>query len=141
MARTKEFTYDQVRDALIAAHGMRVSAAKLLGCDWGTVNNYCQEHPDLMEIVKHRRQIKADMAEVVIESNLFHENKFLAQRAAEFILKTIGRDRGYGDHVELGGVVINKVEVEIVYKEWGAEDSGNESLREESGSDDPDSGE
>lgn len=55
------------------------------------------------------RRARLDMAEDVVESHI----KGMSLKAATFELRQRGKDRGYGNRVEVGGVAGQPVEVQM----------------------------
>ena len=97
MAGRPRYTKQQVIDALQATRGLVYLAAERLGCDPDTVMNYCKRYAEV-EAAKHdARGALLDMA----EAKLFLAVQRDEAWAITFCLKTVGRSRGYGDHVAL----------------------------------------
>jgi hypothetical protein len=97
MANKAKFTTQQVIAALHATRGLVFLAAQLLHCTPETVQHYCQRHPSVEAAKQAARGTILDVAE---------EKLFLAVARGEpwavtFALRTVGRQRGYGDHVNL----------------------------------------
>lgn len=97
MACKPRYTVQQVAAALRASKGMVSLAARQLGCDAQTVQNYCQRHPTL-EVVKQESRIEIlDEAELRLWAAIRRDESW----AIAFCLKTIGRGRGYGERLDL----------------------------------------
>ena len=93
----QRYTAQQVADALKACKGMITHAATYLNCNIDTVLNYCKRY-DICEAAKRgARDEILDEAEL----RLFNAIKRDEAWAIAFCLKTIGRVRGYGDHVDV----------------------------------------
>lgn len=89
--------------ALEASHGLVGPAAKLLACSRQALYQRLQADPELEKVLRESREQILDLA----ESRLFKlvENGNLA--AVTFVLRTIGKSRGYGERIEAehgGGV-------------------------------------
>ena len=97
----KRYSYDEVVDVIQKSEGVRTTICKLLDCSQTQLRNYLEEHPELKQVMLDAREQILDLAESVIRENLTQtENPELRQKAAEFTLKTIGRNRGWaiGDY-------------------------------------------
>jgi hypothetical protein len=111
MARTKEFTVQQILSALQASGGFMSIAADKLRCAPNTVKNYIEDYypdelkPALAEI-KHQ---KLDLAEDKLMEAIGHGNV----AAIKFYLERQGRDRGYGIKAELSGPDGGPIDVEF----------------------------
>jgi len=94
--RKPDFTFDEVKEALIAARGRHSRTAKLLNCCTRTIKNYIDRYPALKELEFDFAEARADMAEDVIEKHV--ENGHLG--AAEFTAKVLRYNK---QRVELSG--------------------------------------
>jgi hypothetical protein len=108
MANKAKFTTQQVISALQQTRGLVFLAAQLLHCTPETVQHYCQRHPSVEAAKQAARGTILDVAE---------EKLFLAVARGEpwavtFALRTVGRQRGYGDHVNLA-VTIEKAAARV----------------------------
>ena len=99
MARKKEFTPEQIIEALQKANGIQAAAAVALKTSRKTIQNYIKDNPEV-----------ADAYEQVNESTIDKvENKLLEQinsgniTAIIFYLKTKAKHRGYVERQELTG--------------------------------------
>ena len=93
----KRYSYDEVVDVIQKSEGVRTTICKLLDCSQTQLRNYLEEHPELKQVMLDAREQILDLAESVIRENLTQtENPELRQRCAEFTLKSIGRNRGWG---------------------------------------------
>lgn len=72
-------------------------AAFKLGCTRQTVENYVKRYPTVAQAVKEERQKTVDVA----EGKLFDKLKTGESWAIQFILKTLGKDRGYTERQEM----------------------------------------
>jgi hypothetical protein len=97
MPGKQRYAKAQVMDALRASKGMVSVAAQRLGCDVDTVANYCKRFSDV-EAVKQESRIEIlDEAELRLWQAIRRDESW----AIAFALRTIGRDRGYGEQVAL----------------------------------------
>ena len=88
---------EDVAAALVVAHGSMADAAVLLGMGRGRLRAYVDRVPDLVDLVSQQREAFLDKVEKSV-----HERALAGEwRAQRFILTTLGRDRGYGNKLEV----------------------------------------
>lgn len=97
MAGRPRFTTQQVIAALHSTRGMVYLAAKQLKCDPDTVMNYCRRHPSVEAAKSAARGELLDVAELKLWAAIQQGEAW----AIAFALKTLGRSRGYGEHLAL----------------------------------------
>ena len=97
MARPREHTVEQMKEALTKSNGFLKPAAEMLGCDTKTIFNYMQRYPELKE---HKENVNEDLLDFV-ENQLLKQIKAENLTAIIFFLKTRGRSRGYSERVEV----------------------------------------
>lgn len=68
----------------------------LLDCTRSQWQSYLEKHPDVKEICRSSREAVVDRAEARMLQAVDSENEMLAEKAAEFVLKTLGKSRGWG---------------------------------------------
>ena len=100
MARQR-YSQRQVADAIRSTRGLVTLAARSLGCDRSTVENYCDRYPAVRKALEEARNQRLDIAEAMLFSAI---DKGELQ-AITFFLRTVGRHRGYGDRVEVDAIV------------------------------------
>jgi hypothetical protein len=93
----EKFPLSTVKKAIRESGGILAAAARRLDCTRSTVGQYIERHPELRAIVEACRDAEIDTAE---------EQLFLAVKRGEpwaiaFVLKTIGRRRGYVERQEI----------------------------------------
>ena len=93
----QRYTAAQMVAALHAAKGMVTIAAQHLGCDVDTVLNYCRRYPSVEAAKRRARDEVLDEAELRLWAAIKRDEAW----AITFCLKTIGRSRGYGEHLDL----------------------------------------
>jgi hypothetical protein len=101
MARTQRYSQAEIIDALTATRGLVTFAARRLGCDPDTVTLYCHRYPKVRAARDTGRERQLDLA----EAQLFTAIDAGEAWAIQFLLRTVGRRRGYGDHLEIEGTV------------------------------------
>ena len=87
----------QVAAMLLETKGMVSVAAKRLGCAPQIVQRYCQRFEVCQDALYTAREEMTDVAELQLFAAIMRGESW----AITFYLKTIGRDRGYGDRVDL----------------------------------------
>jgi hypothetical protein len=97
MPGKQRFSARQVADALVETKGMLSYAAKKLQCDVDTVQNYCKRYPTVDAVRCAARTEMLDLAELKLWAAIQNGEGW----AVQFALRSIGRDRGYGEHLAL----------------------------------------
>lgn len=100
----QRFKVADVAEALRQSFGIQTAAARVLAtkyghCSEGTVRNYVQRYPKLQEI---RDEMKEQILDVA-EFELFKAVRGGEPKSVHFILRTLGKDRGYAERVESTG--------------------------------------
>ena len=93
----QRFSAQQVIDALTATAGIKSAAAKRLGCHVNTVENYIARYPTVAAAATQARSGIIDIAESILVRRL-NAGEW---DAAKFVLTTLGKDRGYGQSVDV----------------------------------------
>lgn len=91
------YTNDEIGAALTETKGMVYVAATRLGCSPNTIKRRLSGSPALRELVAAARGLMIDTAELRLAKAIQEGEPW----AIQFYLKTQGRDRGYGDHLEI----------------------------------------
>ncbi len=87
----KKYTMDQVAEALREGNGILSVAAQILRCHRNTIYNYLEDYPELKDFVEECRETLVDEAEQVLLKKVKEEDI----RCVMFVLRTLGRHRGY----------------------------------------------
>ena len=66
-----------------------------MDCTRSQLAAYLEKQPDLKQDMKDAREAVVDKAEKVMTGLLDSQNEQIQQTTAEFLLKTLGRSRGY----------------------------------------------
>lgn len=90
---------DDVKKALEKAHGNMAAVARAFGVSRSGVWKFCNENEELKEYQKELREAMLDKVEGGLHGNALQGNV----TAQIFILKTIGRNRGYVERHEIAG--------------------------------------
>lgn len=111
MAKRDRYTAQQVIDALKATRGMVYLTAKRLQCNPQTVMNYCKKFPSVAQAKEDARGELLDVAEVKLWMAVQRDEAW----AIAFALRTLGRNRGFGDQVNL------QIQIQAVAQKVAAE--------------------
>jgi hypothetical protein len=88
-----KYTLSKVIDALRTHHGLLALAADELGCSRQTLYNYAERYPLVAAVLVDERERLIDLA----ENGLYHHLQERSPWAIAFVLKSLGRGRGYGE--------------------------------------------
>lgn len=91
------FTKEEVAAALIATKGLMTLTARRLSVSAQTIYNYLAKYPELYEVRSEARCEMVDAAELALESAVLAQQGW----AVCFTLKTLGRDRGYIERLQV----------------------------------------
>lgn len=107
--KQERYTADQVAAALLRSKGLITVAAQQLGCAPVTVRQYINKYATVAAALKEAREGILDMT----EARLYQAANEGEPWAVVFILKNIGKDRGYVERqqVENSG----EMTVRVVY--------------------------
>ena len=97
MAGKQQYTAEQMIDALRRTNGIQAQAARLLGCHRRTVANYIDRYVTVRQAYEEARDTFIDAAEAGLQQKV----KGGDLTAIMFVLKTIGKHRGYTTKSEL----------------------------------------
>lgn len=97
MGRVNGHTAEQVIEAIRNNNGLLAAAARELGIDRSTVWRYCQRFPTIQKALDDARDTNLDYA----EGQLMRAVKAGNVTAIMFLLKTVGKSRGYVDRQEI----------------------------------------
>jgi len=94
---TKEISTKVMEDALRKSHGNLKVAAQIIGCNRETIRLRASKTKYLADIISEEREAIIDIAESALYNKVLEGD----MRAIEFTLKTIGKDRGYSEKVDV----------------------------------------
>jgi hypothetical protein len=103
-----KYTQRQVITALKQTKGMVYLAAKRLGCDSKTINNYRTRFPQVEGVIMEERGELVDMAEVRLLQALNRGDPW----AVRFFLITQGKHRGYVERQEVSGTDGSPIQIQ-----------------------------
>jgi|WetSurMetagenome_2_1015567.scaffolds.fasta_scaffold218296_1 hypothetical protein len=104
MSKVNGHTAEQVVEAIKKNHGLLAAAAADLHVSRTTVYNYVKRYPTIRQAMEEARESVLDMA----ESQLYKAVKNGSIPAIMFLLKTVGRTRGYVERQEIIGDITSK---------------------------------
>ena len=96
-------TVEQIAAALRATGGVVAHAAKKLKLDVRTLNRHVARHPELHELLDQLREDMLDQAQSRIAAIIRKPSHPDHAKVAMFILRTLGRKRGFVERHELVG--------------------------------------
>lgn len=91
-----EYSLEQILRAIKGCHGIMLTVAKRLGCDWRTAKNKILSHPEAIEAFENEGLSGIDEA----ESILFKKVEEGDMNALSLYLSKKGRRRGWGTEAE-----------------------------------------
>ena len=111
-----KFTAEQMIEAIRDADGIIASAARKLGTSRQTVHNYVNRYATVKAAYEEARDTNIDYA----ESQLMRAVQKGSLPAIMFMLKTIGRNRGYVERQEVANEGEMTVKVEYVNRPYNS---------------------
>jgi hypothetical protein len=125
----RKFTPEQIIAALDQSQGMIQVAARALGCSAETIQVYRHEYPEIAEFLEFKRGELIDLGEIALRKAVGEGQPW----AVCFLLKTLGKERGYIERAELtgkdGGVLqAPQTVIEIRWLDNTSDNSGHELL-------------
>lgn len=96
MAKTNQFTAEQVAQALTRANGLVSFAAQILKCSPTTVYAYIERYSTVKQAQLDARELTLDIG----EASLIKAAKKGEGWAVCFLLKTLGKHRGFVEKTE-----------------------------------------
>lgn len=96
VGQPEKFEPADVIAALKATMGMRTLAARQLGCAYGTIRRYIETYPEIADAEREARENMLDKVELKLYDKCMKDDT----TAIIFMLKTLGRNRGYVERSE-----------------------------------------
>lgn len=100
--RREQYTAQDFINAMPNTGGVVSAIAEKVGCAWNTADKYIKEHPTVAQAWRNERERIVDMAEMA----LFKKVKEGESWAIKYTLVKLGKERGYGDAVQVTGAVV-----------------------------------
>ena len=107
----QRYTADEMIGAIQKARGLLSVTANRLGCTRQKVENYVNRYPTVARAVVEEREKLIDVA----EAKLFEQIQEGEQWAVQFVLKTLGKRRGYVERQEITGAESGPITLRVVY--------------------------
>lgn len=101
---------EPVLDAIRSSQGLIAGAARKLGVPRRTLQDWIKKRPELQAEVADQREGLLDRLEGVAFNRALEESDGEMTR---YLLRTVGRTRGYGDRTEITGADGAPIEVDI----------------------------
>jgi hypothetical protein len=99
--RREKLKVSQVIDALRLTEGMVYHAAERLRIAPVTLYEYAKRHPSIRDVIEDERGKFVDTGELALKAAVLRGEGW----AIAFLLKTLGKDRGYVDRQQLDAVI------------------------------------
>jgi hypothetical protein len=100
MGRKREYTEEAIVRALVAKKGMVYHAAEAVGCCADTIYERAKTSKPIRDAIKHERGKVVDSTELKLFDAAVGKGEGWA---VQFLLRTIGKDRGYVERQEVTG--------------------------------------
>lgn len=90
------YDLEKIHQVIDKCLGARTFICKRLDCTQDQLEQAIYEHPEIKNWIAYARETLLDLAEATLLDNLTQtKDKALRQKAAEFVLKSMGHQRGY----------------------------------------------
>jgi hypothetical protein len=99
MARSKAYTNAAIIGALTTQSGLVFLAARTLGCSTQTIYARAKVSREVSDCITYQRGLLVDTAEAKLRQAVNDGSPW----AVQFVLKTLGKDRGYVERHEYTG--------------------------------------
>jgi predicted transcriptional regulator len=104
-AITERYTTADMIAALEKSKGMISLAARKLNCHPNTVRNYIDRHPTVAQAYREQREGSLDVAELKLMEAVQKGQPW----AIAFLLKTLGKGRGYVERMQVENIDVTKL--------------------------------
>lgn len=91
----KRFTWREIMGIIERCHGLTHDILTLLDATPSEWRAYLRKHPEMQATVEQAREAVVDRAEARMLEAVNSENEAIAEKSAEFVLKTLGKKRGW----------------------------------------------
>lgn len=89
---SKRYSKNDIILAIGRNKGVKTAICRDLDCTIHQLTNYLNIHSELKPLIAEAKKELISLAEETVLANLHSPNPMIAQRAAEFLLKTLGKD-------------------------------------------------
>lgn len=111
MSSGKQYTTDEIIQALDASRGGVFLAAEKIGCSYKTIERRAKDVQAVQDVIDKWRGRRVDRAEMALDSALAKGEPW----AIVFTLKTQGKRRGYVERQEVTGEGGGDIVLKVVY--------------------------
>ena len=109
----QRYTKKQIEEAIVKCDGRLAAVVRALDCSYRQLNVWLEHHRDHAELARKLRFALVDEAEDQIWQALHSSDPVVRQKTAEFILKTLGRERGWGEACQAVSVNVGGEGVDV----------------------------
>jgi hypothetical protein len=120
------YTEQDFLEAIPGSGGIISTIANRVGCTWKTADKFCKssEYPNAHDLWLAEREGLKDQSESLVLTNIMlgrkiqsnsklsDEQRIVDSGDARWVLSRLGRDRGYGDKLDIEGDVKGKFDIE-----------------------------
>ena len=106
MGKHNRFTEKDVLTAIKGSGGIVSAIAQRLGCEWATADKSVQKWKSTLAAYADEKETILDLA----ESTIVKDIKGGSDQSAKWYLSKKGKDRGYGDQIDIDQ------KIDVVYK-------------------------
>ena len=110
MAGINGYSIEEVIKAIHDANGLLAPASRILGCSRNTIYNYARKYKTVQQAIDEARETTLDFA----EQQLMKAVKSGSVPAIMFLLKMVGKSRGYVERQELTGADGGAIEQSVM---------------------------
>lgn len=104
--KKKDFTTQELLDAIKDSNGNMSVIAERLNCSWATARQYIGDDAEAKELYKGETERMLDKAEQIINDSLNQTTDHAEQlQTAKWLLATKGGNRGYGTKTKYNNVL------------------------------------
>jgi hypothetical protein len=114
----RHLTTEEVIEALEASHGLVTLAARQLQCAPNTIRNHMKRSKAVADAVREQREHVLDLA----EQSLITQVQLGEGWAVCFLLKTLGKERGFVERQEVTGKDGDGLTVKLVWPQLSDEE-------------------
>ena len=114
---------EKIITALMSTKGMIAAAARMLGCDRGTIYDAAKRYPAIQDAIDGERELQLDLTEIALFTAISKGEGW----AVCFYLKCQGRKRGYIEKADVhlaGGMTLEQIVAGSYELERQAEEKG-----------------
>jgi hypothetical protein len=102
MRKTCKYSVKQIVSAISKSGGIKSTIAKRLGCNWETASKLIKFSDETQEAYRCEREAILDMCETTLLTSINSGDV----QSSKWLLSTLGRDRGFGEKLEVSGKIL-----------------------------------